>query len=135
MNPKQAENSRRQRDASLPPSRHPEPEWHDRRTFLRGIGHAGLTAVSARTLGASMLGSALAPLRSDRANAAREPLIQPPEIRSWDGVLNATFTAAQDRMRLGEYEFPGFLYNDSYLPPLLRVRLGDIMRIEEQLIR
>jgi suppressor of ftsI len=129
MNPKQAENSRRQRDASLPPSRHPEPEWHDRRTFLRGIGHAGLTAVSARTLGAGMLGSALAPLRSDRANAAREPLIQPPEIRSWDGVLNATFTAAQDRMRLGEYEFPGFLYNDSYLPPLLRVRLGDIMRI------
>jgi FtsP/CotA-like multicopper oxidase with cupredoxin domain len=32
-------------------------------------------------------------------------------------------------MRLGDAQFPGFLYNDSYLPPLLRIRLGDVMRV------
>jgi suppressor of ftsI len=58
-----------------------------------------------------------------------EPLVQPPEIRSRNGVLDATITAAPGRVQLGEYAFPGFLYNDAYLPPLLRVRLGDIMRI------
>jgi hypothetical protein len=35
MNPKQAESCRRQRVASLPLSRDPEPEWHDRRFFLK----------------------------------------------------------------------------------------------------
>jgi suppressor of ftsI len=129
MNPKQSESCAHQRGASLPPSRHPEPEWHDRRDFLKGVTHTGLAAVSARTLGAGMLGSALAPLRADRANAAREPLIQPPEIRSRDGVLDATFTAAQSPLHFGEFEIPGYLYDGSYLPPLLRVRLGDIMRI------
>jgi suppressor of ftsI len=82
-----------------------------------------------RGLGAGLLGSGMALLRSDRASAAREPLIRPPEIRSQNGVLDATLTAAQSRMHLGEDEFPGFLYNDSYLPPLLRVRLGDMMRV------
>jgi len=32
-------------------------------------------------------------------------------------------------VRLGEYAFPGLLYNGSYVPPLLRVRVGDSMRI------
>jgi suppressor of ftsI len=35
-------------------------------------------------------------------------------------------------VRLGEFEFPGFLYNGSYVAPLLRVRLGDVMRIRLQ---
>ena len=30
---------------------------------------------------------------------------------------------------MGDVAFPGFLYNGSYVPPLLRVRLGDVMRI------
>jgi hypothetical protein len=66
----------------------------------------------------------MALLRSDRANAAREPLVRPPEIRSRDGVLNASLTAAQDRMHLGEIEFLGFLYNDSYLPALLSITVA-----------
>jgi FtsP/CotA-like multicopper oxidase with cupredoxin domain len=102
---------------------------HDRRSFLRGVGHAGIAAASVRRLGAGLLGSGIALLRSDRANAARETLVQPPEIRSRNGVLNATLTASQSRLRLGEYEIPGYLYDDTYLPPLLRVNLGDIMRI------
>ena len=44
-------------------------------------------------------------------------------------MLSATITAAPSRVQLGEYAFPGFVYNDAYLPPLLRVRLGDVMRI------
>jgi suppressor of ftsI len=127
MNSKQTGNGRRDCNAAAAPDS--DPRHHDRRSFLRAAGHAGLAAASTRGLGAGLLGSGMALLRSDRANAAREPLVRPPEIRSRDGVLNATLTAAQDRMHLGEIEFPGFLYNDSYLPALLRVRLGDIMRI------
>jgi FtsP/CotA-like multicopper oxidase with cupredoxin domain len=80
--------------------------------------------------GAVLLVPGAALLQSARAEVeGREPLIQPPEIRSRNGVLNATITAAPGRVQLGEYAFPGFLYNDAYLPPLLRVRLGDVMRI------
>jgi suppressor of ftsI len=132
MNPKQVESCYRRRGARLSATRHPEPEWRDRRTFLKRIGHACVAAASARTLGTGILGSALAPLRSDRASAGREILIQPPEIRSRNGVLSATLAATQTHMRLGEFEFPGFLYNGSYVAPLLRVRLGDVMRIRLQ---
>jgi FtsP/CotA-like multicopper oxidase with cupredoxin domain len=80
--------------------------------------------------GAVLLVPGAALLQSARAEVeGREPLIQPPEIRSRNGVLNATITAAPGRVQLREYAFPGFLYNDAYLPPLLRVRLGDVMRI------
>jgi len=127
MKSKQTGNGRRDCNAAAAPDS--DPRHHDRRSFLRAAGHAGLAAASMRGLGAGLLGSGIAWLRSDRANAAREPLVQPPEIRSRNGVLNATLTAAQDRMHLGEIEFPGFLYNDSYLPPLLRLRLGDILRL------
>jgi FtsP/CotA-like multicopper oxidase with cupredoxin domain len=80
--------------------------------------------------GAVLLAPNAALLQSARADVeGREPLIQPSEIRSRNGVLNATITAAPGRVQLGEYAFPGFLYNGAYLPPLLRARLGDIMRI------
>jgi len=49
-------------------------------------------------------------------------------MRSENGVLNATLRAAAGRVQLGDYAFPGLLYNDSYLPPLLRVQLGDTLR-------
>src|ERR1700722_2763615 len=98
MNPKQAESCRRQRGASLPPNRGPEPEGHDRRFFLKAIGRAGLVGASIRRVGAGLLGPGIALLRSDRASPALEPLIQPPEISSQNGALNATLTAAQDQM-------------------------------------
>jgi FtsP/CotA-like multicopper oxidase with cupredoxin domain len=69
-------------------------------------------------------------LRSRRAAAEpREALTTPSEIRSADGVLEATISAAPGPVQLGEFAFPGFLYNEFYVPPLLRVRLGDTMRI------
>jgi FtsP/CotA-like multicopper oxidase with cupredoxin domain len=79
-----------------------------------------------------MLAPGFSLLRSDWARADREPLIQPQEIRSRNGVLSAMLTAAPSPMRLGDVEFPGFLYNGTYLPPLMRLRLGDVMRIRLQ---
>ena len=51
------------------------------------------------------------------------------EIRSENGLLAATITAAPGTVQLGEVAFPGLLYNGSYIPPLLRLRLGDTIRI------
>lgn len=92
----------------------------DRRSLLRGAGYAGVAALLAP--GASML-------PPGRARAAGERLIQPLEARSRDGALDVTLTAAPGRMRLGDAEFPGFLYNGAYLPPLMRARLGDVLRV------
>jgi suppressor of ftsI len=92
----------------------------NRRSMLQAIGHAGLAALL--TPGISLV-------RSNGAKAAQVPLIQPSEIRSQNGVLDATLTAAPGRLQLGETELPGFFYNGSYLPPLLRLRLGDVIRI------
>jgi suppressor of ftsI len=79
------------------------------------------------------LAAALAPglslLRASVAKAERQPLIEPSQIRSQNGVLDTTITAASGRLQLGETELPGFFYNGSYLPPLWRVRLGDVMRV------
>jgi FtsP/CotA-like multicopper oxidase with cupredoxin domain len=95
----------------------------DRRGVLRGLGRASLTG---------LLAPVVSLLRSDHAKAAREMLIQPPAILSRNGELNVTLTAAPNPMRLGDVEFPGFLYNGSYLPPLLRIRLGDVLRVRFQ---
>ena len=90
----------------------------DRRSFLKTVGRAGL----------AVAGAILLP--SGRAGAGgRQPLIQPPEIRSENGVLRTTITAAPGPVQLGDYSFPGLLYEGAYLPPLLRPRLGDTMRI------
>jgi FtsP/CotA-like multicopper oxidase with cupredoxin domain len=94
--------------------------WPERRYVLRGIGRAGVAALLAPGLSLS---------RPDRAKAARERLIQPPEIRSRNGELSVTLTAAPSPMRLGDVEFPGFLFNNAYLPPLLRVRVGDVLQV------
>jgi suppressor of ftsI len=101
----------------------------DRRSFLKSAAQAGLAAASGWRAAAALLGSGMSLLHSDRATAGRELLVQPPEIRSKNGVLDATLTAAPARLQLGETEIPGFFYNGSYLPPLLRVRLGDVMRV------
>jgi suppressor of ftsI len=103
---------------------------HDRRYFLKAAGCAGLAAPSVLRSSALFFGPATTVLHSSRAEAGGgELLVQPSEIRSQDGVLDATITAAPARVQLGGYAFPGFVYNGAYLPPLLRPRLGDTMRI------
>ncbi|HXD15157.1 MAG TPA: multicopper oxidase family protein [Xanthobacteraceae bacterium] len=100
----------------------------DRRSFLKAASGLGKAAAVARVLspGLSMLA---APVRSRAEASTPEPLVQPAELRSANGVLDATITAAPGPVRLGEHAFPGLLYNGAYVPPTLRARLGDTLRI------
>jgi suppressor of ftsI len=109
-----------------------EPSNYHRRSFLETVGRTSKAAAAAYALrsGAKLFApSAALAWASVAAAQSQAPLIQPTEIRSNEGVLNAVITAAPGRVQLGEFAFPGLLYNGSYLPPLLRVRLGDTMRI------
>jgi FtsP/CotA-like multicopper oxidase with cupredoxin domain len=102
----------------------------DRRSFLKTAGRLGLGAVTLLRSRAVLIGVGGALLQPGRAGAGeREPLIQPAEIRSENGILRATIVAAPGRVQLGDFAFPGLLYNGAYLPPLLRPRLGDTMQI------
>ena len=91
----------------------------DRRWVVKAIGYAAKGAAASAIF-----------LQSDRGDARiGEPLIQPSEIRSENGVLGTTLTAAPGRVQLGDFSFPGFLYNGAYVPPVLRARLGDTLQI------
>ena len=67
--------------------------------------------------------------RALAGESTSQPLIRPSELRSLNGILEATITAACGPVQLGDHEFTGMLYNGSYLPPTLRARLGDTLRI------
>jgi suppressor of ftsI len=96
---------------------------YDRRSVVRWASQAGLAAA---------LAPGLSLLRASGAKAERRPLVQPTQIRSQGGVFETTLTAAPHRLQIGETELPGFFYNETYLPPLWRVRLGDVMRVRLQ---
>jgi FtsP/CotA-like multicopper oxidase with cupredoxin domain len=102
----------------------------NRRFFLKAAGRAGLAATTLLRSRAALIGPGAALLQAGRAAAGeREPLVQPVAIRSENGTLSTTISAAPGRVQLGDFAFPGLLYNGAYLPPLLRPRLGDTMRI------
>src|SRR6516164_8530611 len=102
----------------------------DRRSFLRTLGDLAQGVAAAGFMRAALSAPGAVLLKAGRVFAApREPLIQPSEISSQDGILSTNLTAALGRVQLGESSFDGFLYNERYIPPLLRVRLGDTLRI------
>src|SRR5262247_3040664 len=105
---------------AMPPSQHPglAPGRRDRRSFLKTVGRAGLAAAGAILLPSGRAGG-----------VGRQPLVHPLEVRSENGILRTTITASPGPVQLGDYSFPGLLYNGAYLPPVLRPRLGDTMRI------
>ena len=98
----------------------------DRRSFLSHAGRLGITLAAGSLLSPSVfeLGR-----RALARESTSQPLIRPSELRSVNGILEATITAACGPVRLGDHEFTGMLYNGSYLPPTLRARLGDTLRI------
>ena len=100
----------------------------NRRSFIKAAACFGKTAAagSLLSLGPPMPGS---PAWSQAKALTSEPLIQPVEIRSANGILDATLTAAPGPVRLGDRTFSGLLYNGAYVPPTLRARLGDTLRI------
>ena len=106
-----------------------------RRAFLSAAARAGQALAMTNVLrpGANLLVPGVALLRTRSAHAKTgDELIQPSAIRSKNGVLEATLTAAPGTVQLGDFSFPGFLYNGSYLPPVLRASVGDVMRIRFQ---
>jgi FtsP/CotA-like multicopper oxidase with cupredoxin domain len=52
-----------------------------------------------------------------------------PEFRSVEGVLTATLEASERKIRVGDVDIDGAVYNGAYAGPVLRVHPGDIMRI------
>src|SRR5262249_38537196 len=95
----------------------------DRRAVLSGAARAAKLLVAGHVVSAMRPSGLAAQARA--APAPPPPPASPPEIRSPDGVLEATLTAAVGPVQLGEHQFSGFLYNGAYLPPLLRTQLGD----------
>ena len=102
----------------------------DRRSFLRTCGGLAQGVAAAGFVRAAISAPSAVLLNASRVLAASpEPLIQLQETSSQDGILSTTLMAAPKRVHLGDFSFDGFLYNDEYIPPLLRVRLGDSLRI------
>jgi FtsP/CotA-like multicopper oxidase with cupredoxin domain len=102
----------------------------NRRSFIKTASRfAGSTAVAGSLLS---LGLAMPEPRA-RSQATTPPtpelLIQPPETRSVNGVLDTTIIAAPGQVHLGERTFAGLLYNGAYIPQILRARLGETLRI------
>ena len=105
--------------------RHSQTRTLDRRLFLKAVGRAGKTLAA---------GSLLSPgvFRLGRRALAKEPalesLLQTAEIRSRNGILEATITAAPARCG-SAIRIPGMLYNGSLHSADLRAQLGDTLRI------
>jgi suppressor of ftsI len=78
----------------------------NRRALLQATGRFGTTMAAGSLLapGLSMVGLSA---RSQAKAPPAEPLMQPAEIRSRNGVLDATITAAPGPVRIGDHAFPG----------------------------
>jgi suppressor of ftsI len=53
----------------------------------------------------------------------------PPMLSSRDGRLDVELVAAPGTYTIDGHQFQGMLYNDEYLPPVWRVRLGDALTV------
>jgi len=69
------------------------------------------------------------PTGEDSSNAA-ETFVSPSEIVSSNRVLKTTLTASTALVKLGGKEVLARVYDGSYIPPTLRVRPGDRIRLK-----
>ena len=70
-------------------------------------------------------GDRVAALGAGPPTAFREP----PSISSRGGLLPVTLSAARSSIRVGDQMAVAEVYNEAYLPPTLRVRRGDVIRV------
>jgi suppressor of ftsI len=61
---------------------------------------------------------------------ASETLVSPPEIVSSNGVLSTTLTAGTAMVKIGNEDVLARVYNSFYVPPTLRVRPGDKIKLK-----
>ncbi|MDQ7979552.1 multicopper oxidase family protein [Paraburkholderia sp. SARCC-3016] len=104
-----------------------------RRNFLALLGRTGKAALLPGVLNITaaevVAGSAVLSSSVEAQPRPGDTLIEPPQIRSKNGTLETTLTAAKGEVRLGSFSFPGRMYNGEYIPPVLRVRLDDTLKI------
>lgn len=92
-------------------------------------------ALAFAALGAAALTSSRSPpegqpppagTAADRSPAFREP----PSVSSRGGVLRATLRATRSRIEIGSQPVVTEVYDGSYIPPTLRARPGDVIRLQ-----
>ena len=105
------------------------------RSFLRrlSIGSADRVGTRAAWTGArsAALGLALIfPTEDGRVSRSiGEPLREPNVVFSHSGILDLTLTAVPSTIDVGGFRVTVPAYDGSYLPPTLRVRPGDVVRL------
>jgi FtsP/CotA-like multicopper oxidase with cupredoxin domain len=60
---------------------------------------------------------------------AGQPFVNPVTLVSRDGKLHVDLVAAPASYTIGGHQFEGMLYNGQYMPPVWRVRAGDILTV------
>lgn len=58
-----------------------------------------------------------------------ELLQQPKEVFSQNGVLEVTLQPTEGKLRLAGKEYMAWMYNGSYIPPLLHLKPGDTLKV------
>jgi FtsP/CotA-like multicopper oxidase with cupredoxin domain len=80
--------------------------------------------------GSSTAGNAKAQRENSGSASTPETFVNPPEIKSSNGVLETTLTTGMAKVKIGDREVVSTVYNGLYLPPTLRVRPGDKLRLK-----
>ncbi|WP_254803023.1 multicopper oxidase family protein [Kitasatospora sp. SUK 42] len=89
---------------------------------------AGLALALAFTIGGTPVSWAVQPVPPSAQSPTAgpgQPLQDPPELVSHDGVLRAEIVVARRKVAVGDRELYALTYNDRYMPPTLRIRPGD----------
>jgi len=92
------------------------------RSTIHAMAAAFLVTLCAGLVSGSGAG---VPASEDRRETFREPAV----IASRQGALSATLTAGESPVSIGNQRVTAAVYNGTYVPPTLRVRPGDVMRL------
>src|SRR5258705_11710634 len=104
-----------------------------RKSFLKLILLGVLfTLIALLRLNAGNSTAGNANVQSENSGSASGPetLVNPPEIKSSNGVLETTLTTGNAKVKIGDREVMSTVYNGIYVPPTLRVRPGDKLRLK-----